>query len=105
MSGKMSRRKFLSSAAAVAVAPMIVPGTALGLNGAVAPSERITAAGIGIRGRGFDDLRNMITHKDVQVLAICDIQKKQRYAVKAFVDERYGNKDCAMYSDMREFFE
>ena len=31
--------------------------------------------------------------------------QKQRYAVKAFVDERYGNKDCAMYSDMREFFE
>lgn len=105
MSGKMNRRKFLSRAAAAAVAPMIVPASALGRGGAVAPSERITAAGIGIRGRGFDDLRSMIKYDDVQVLAICDIQKKQRLAVKAFVDERYGNQDCAMFSDMREFFE
>ncbi len=105
MSMKMNRREFLSRTAAVAVAPMIVPASVLGKGGAVAPSERITVAGIGIQGRGFHDLQWMIRNQDVQFLAICDIQKKQRHKIKAFVDEFYSNTDCAMYSDMREFFE
>ncbi len=103
MKRKISRRRFLSSAVAAVAAPYVVPGSALGLNGATAPSERITAAGIGIRGRGMHDLRWMIQHKDVQVLAICDVTKKQRESVKAFVDDHYGNNDCAMYRDIREF--
>ncbi len=103
MSNKLSRRKFLSGAAAAVAAPYIVPASALGKDGATAPSERITVGCIGIRGRGFHDLRWMIQHKDVQVLAICDIQKVQRHAIKDFVDNHYGTKDCAMYQDMREF--
>ncbi len=103
MDNTMNRRNFLSSAAAAFAMPMIVPASALGRGGAVAPSERITAAGIGIHGRGFHDLRWMIGNKDVQVLAICDVWKQQRLAVKEFVDEFYGNTDCAMYRDIREF--
>ena len=105
MSGTINRRKFLSSTVAAALAPMIVPASALGLGGAVAPSERITVGCIGIRGRGFHDLRWISKYNDVQVLSICDIQKKQRLEVKAFVDNLYGNQDCKMYSDMRVFFE
>lgn len=103
MKNKITRRSFLSTAAAVVAAPNIVPAAVLGRGGATPPSERITAAGIGIHGRGFHDLRWMIENEDVQVLAICDIWKQQREAVKAFVDEKYGNKDCAMYRDIREF--
>lgn len=103
MDNTMNRRDFLSSAAAAFAAPMIVPASVLGRGGAVAPSERITAAGIGIHGRGFHDLRWMIGNKDVQVLAICDVWKQQRLAVKEFVDEFYGNTDCVMYRDIREF--
>ncbi|MDP6524350.1 MAG: Gfo/Idh/MocA family oxidoreductase [Kiritimatiellia bacterium] len=104
---KVTRRRFLKTAAgsgAAAVAmPMIVPSRVLGLNGAVPPSEKIVAAGIGIQGRGSGDLRWIMGHKDVQMVAICDIQKKQRLAVKARVDASYGTKDCAMYMDIREF--
>jgi len=39
----------------------------------------------------------------VQFVAICDAKKSQREAVKRIVDNKYGNKDCAMYRDMREF--
>lgn len=67
MSNTMNRRKFLKCATAAVAAPMIVPASALGRDGAVAPSERITAAGIGIRGRGFHDLQWMIRNEDVQV--------------------------------------
>lgn len=103
MSTRISRRDFMSRSAAVVAAPYIVPASVLGRGGMTPPSERITVAGIGIHGRGFHDLRWIIGHQDVQVLAICDVWKQQRLAVKAFVDEHYGNQDCAMYRDIREF--
>ena len=103
MTKKLTRRGFLSASAAAVAAPMIVPASALGRDGTVAPSERITVGCIGIHGRGFSDLQWLIGNKDTQVLAICDIWKQQREKVKAFVDETYGNTDCAMYRDLREF--
>ena len=103
----VTRRQFLKTAAqvgaAAVVAPMIVPASVLGKNGAVPPSEKIIAAGIGIQGRGTGDMGWLIGQPDVQVVAICDLQKKQRLAIKGLVDGRYGNKDCAMFSDIREF--
>ena len=104
MSNKVTRRNFLAMAAAAVAAPQVVPASVLGRGGATPPSERITAAGIGIRGRGMHDLQWMIRNEDVQVLAICDVWKRQREAVKALLDGHYANKDCAMYRDMREFF-
>ncbi len=103
MDSKLTRRKFLAGTAAAIGMPLIVPASALGRDGTVAPSERITVGCIGIHGRGFGDLQWIIGNKDVQVLAICDIWKQQRLKVKDFVDEHYGNKDCAMYRDLREF--
>ncbi len=103
MSGKISRRSFLSKTTAAAIAPSIVPASVLGLGGATPPSERITVGCIGIRGRGMHDLRWIIGNGDVQVVAICDLAKRQRVAIKKFVDEHYGNTDCKMYRDLREF--
>jgi hypothetical protein len=103
MDSKLTRRKFLAGTAAAVAMPYIVPASALGRDGTVAPSERITVGCIGIHGRGFSDLQWLIGNKDTQVLAICDIWKQQRLKVKDFVDEHYGNKDCAMYRDLREF--
>ena len=87
----------------VAAAPWIVPASALGRGGAVAPSERIVAGGIGIGGRGSGDLRWMMQESDVQLVAVCDVQRGRREAVKRMVDEKYGNNDCAVYRDLREF--
>jgi len=86
-------------------APCIVPASALGKDGAVAPSERIIAGGIGIHGRGMYDVQWIMRHPDVQFVAICDLQKKQRLAVKEYVDKHYGNQDCAMYPEINEFLE
>ena len=102
----LSRRRFLQRAAlatgAVAV-PTLIPGSALGLNGSVPPSGRIVLGGLGVGNRGSDDLRWMLPEKDVQFVAICDARQSQRRAVKRIVDTHYGNSDCAMYRDMREF--
>ena len=99
----VTRRAFLKRAAALATVPYIVPASALGLGGKVAPSERIVLGGMGVGRRGSHDLRWMLPAQDVQFVAICDARKESREAVKQIVDTHYGNNDCAMYSDMREF--
>lgn len=102
----LNRRQFLrrsALAAGVVVVPAIIPGSALGLNGAVRPSERIVMGGLGIGNRGSDDLRWMLPERDIQFVAVCDAKRAQREAVKRIIDGHYGNKDCATYRDMREF--
>jgi hypothetical protein len=104
--GFLSRRQFLKKAAVAASAlaiPYYIPASALGRNGYVAPSERIVLGGIGIGGRGTSDLQWMIAEPDVQFVAVCEVRKQRRDAVKNLVDGKYGNKDCATYRDIREF--
>ena len=102
----LSRRRFLKTSAAasgLAAAPFFIPASALGKSGAVAPSERIVVGAIGIQHRGMHDLKWLIKHADVQFVAICDLQKKQRLAIKDFVDKHYGTNDCAMYPEINGF--
>jgi hypothetical protein len=100
---KLTRRTFLRRAAAAAAIPYIVPATVFGRDGKVPPSERIILGGMGVGNRGSHDLRWMLPEKDVQFVAICDAKKSSRENVKRIVDTRYGNNDCKMYRDMREF--
>ncbi|NQT14022.1 MAG: Gfo/Idh/MocA family oxidoreductase [Planctomycetes bacterium] len=104
----LSRRRFLKTTAkagALAVAPYLVPASALGRGGAVPPSERIVVGGIGIQHRGMHDLGWIMRREEVQFVAICDLQKKQRLAVKEVVDQHYGTKDCATYPEINGFLE
>ena len=101
-----TRRRFLTRAAMAASAvalPDYVPASALGRGGAVAPSERIVMGGIGMGGRGSYDLGWMLTERDVQWVAVCDVRKSGRDAAKQRVDGKLGNRDCAVYGDLREF--
>jgi predicted dehydrogenase len=102
----LTRRRFLTQgvmAASAVALPYYVPASAMGLGGTVAPSERIVMGGIGMGGRGSSDLGWMLNEPDVHWVAVCDVRKSQRQAAKDVVDTKYGNKDCAMYSDMRQF--
>ena len=102
---RVTRRSLLKKSAAVGAAvaaPMIIPASALGRNGAVAPSERIVVGGIGIGRRGGYDLSCFLPQKDVQFVAVADIKKKRRGEVKAIVDKHYGNDKCETYRDFRE---
>ena len=77
---RLSRRRFLvASGAAVGAGlavPAIIPASALGADGAVAPSNRI---GVGMIGLG----RQAIAHNlpvfaraaDAQVVALCDVDR------------------------------
>ncbi len=105
---KLHRRRFLKtalSASAAVMAPQIIPSSALGRDGAVAPSERIVVGGIGIGNRGTYDLGCFLEQKDVQFVAVCDVKESRRKAVKNLTDQKYGNQDCDMYRDFRELLD
>ena len=103
----MTRRSLLRRAgvasAAAASAPYVLTSAALGADGRPPASDRIVAGGIGIRSRGRHDLTWMMGEKDVQFVAICDVQRSSREMVKQIVDKHNGNTDCKMYRDLREF--
>lgn len=101
-----NRRTFLKGsfcAASACAMPSLIPASALGRDGHVAPSERIVMGAIGIGKRGEGVLKNwVLPEKDVQFVAICDVRKTRREYVKQTADEHYHNTDCAMYRDLRE---
>lgn len=102
----ISRRRFLQRSAAastVFAVPCIIPASALGRGGAVAPSERLLMGGIGIGRRGGSDLKWMMAEPDIQFVAICDVRKDRREGVKRTIDSKYGTTDCTMHRDLREF--
>ncbi|MGN0846735.1 MAG: Gfo/Idh/MocA family protein [Kiritimatiellia bacterium] len=100
---KLSRRSFLAHAGGAVALPWLVPASALGRDGAVAPSNRIVMGAIGLGNRGTSDLCSwVLPEKDVQFVAICDVRKDRRDAIKALTDQHYGNTDCAQYIDMKE---
>jgi predicted dehydrogenase len=106
---RVDRRRFLktaATAAATAVAfPYIIPSSALGKDGAVAPSERLVIGGIGIGNRGTYDLGCFLEQPDVQFVAVCDVKAARRDAIKSMVDQRYSNQDCGRYRDFRELLD
>jgi hypothetical protein len=106
---RSTRRRFLGSTLAAAGAaigaPTIIPSSALGRDGAVAPSERVIVGGIGIGNRGTYDLGCFLEQKDVQFAAVCDVKEVRRLAVKKRVDELYGNQSCLMFRDFRELLD
>jgi hypothetical protein len=102
----LSRRSFLRHASiwagGIAVAPTFIPARDLGRDGNVAPSERIVLGAIGIGNRGTYVLNCFLPEPGVQFVAICDVKEARRQAAKNKADTLYGNKDCAMYRDLRE---
>jgi hypothetical protein len=108
----LTRRGFLGRAAAAsgaAAAPWIVPASALGADGAVAASERIGLGIIGLGVMGSGHVRHLAGRGDVQVLAVCDVDRSRRDAAKAIVGEAGAAqraagtfRGCEAYNDYRE---
>jgi predicted dehydrogenase len=96
-----NRRDFFRAAAAAAF-PAIVPGSALGLNGAVAASNRLTIATIGVGWMGGGHVDNFLKVPDAQYVAVCDLDEEHLAAAKAKIDKKYGNTDCAVYRSFEE---
>jgi len=119
---KTTRRKFLGSGGRILgsafLAPSIIPPSALGKDGSVAPSNRITMAflGMGTMGEGHIFGKawtylpgGYIGREDVQVLAVCDVWRNKREEYQHKVNEYYaarsgkgGYKSCQAYRDFRD---
>ena len=118
----LSRRGFLRQSAwalgAALAAPAFIPASALGRGGAMPPSERVTMGFIGVGGQGTGHLLGgawtyltggYAARKDVQVLAVCDINRDHRESATRRVNQNYaqtlgqGNyKSCEGYVDFRQ---
>ncbi|UCH64256.1 MAG: Gfo/Idh/MocA family oxidoreductase [Fidelibacterota bacterium] len=105
----ITRRKFLkratAAAAGVAGFPYLIPASALGKTGNVAPSNRIVIGVIGTGGQGMYDMRGFLNKEEAQVVAVCDVDTDHRNQARDTVNEKYGNRDCATYNDFRELIE
>ena len=120
---KTSRRLFLKKSSALALTalsgPYIIPSSALGADGHVAPSNRIALGVIGTGNQGTNDMRAFLSDERVQVLAVCDLNKESpgywngavagRDPAKRAVEKHYAAKTasgsykgCDAYEDFRE---
>ena len=82
---KATRRQFLQRAGATATAavafPHIVPSSALGKDGAVAPSNRIAMGWIGTGGQGRGLMGIFMGWPEAQVVAACDVDRVDTTAI------------------------
>jgi hypothetical protein len=121
----LSRRSFLGRSlgllGAAAAAPALIPASALGRDGAVAPSERITMGFIGVGTQGGGHLLGgawtyltggYAARKDVQVLAVCDVWRDRRESARVRVDRHYAEiygqgryRSCEAYVDFRNILD
>ncbi len=123
MNHKITRRTFLNNAASVAGAaaafPYIVPSSAMGGAGNVAPSNRIVMGCIGTGNQGTNDLKDFLQDSRVQIVAVCDVNRQSngywdnriggREPAKVIVTEHYTRtsapgayKGCRAYEDFRD---
>ncbi len=104
-----SRRKFIkrtiASGIGIAVFPQIIPASALGKNGHVAPSNRITMAVIGAGSQGMGDAKWFNRNNEIQFIAACDVDKAHRDRAKLVFDNHNNNTDTRTYLDYRELLE
>jgi len=82
--------------------PTIIPSSALGLDGKVAPSNRIVVGGIGLGPRGREVLKHFLSQTDVQFVMIADVQETRREVVRVMTNRHYNNQDCQKTRDMYE---
>ncbi len=106
------RRGFLKCAGAAIAFPTIIPSSALGLGGSVAPSNRLNIGliGLGLMMRGHKG--TMLGYEGAHVLAVCDVDRTKRENAKAEVESKYAKnrssgkyKGCDAYNEYERVVE
>jgi predicted dehydrogenase len=93
-----SRRNFIRSASAIVAGAGLVSALPSSLR-AMAPSDRLNIAAIGINGMGWNDLNAILKNPAARCVALCDVDKnvldkrvaeltQRGYTVKAYSDYR-----------------
>ncbi|MCL4402320.1 MAG: Gfo/Idh/MocA family oxidoreductase [Acidobacteria bacterium] len=100
--GGCSRRQILTGAAAASAAPMLIPSTVLGKQGS-APSNRINLGFIGLGTLGPGHLQTFLKMQEVQVVALCDVDRARLAKAKSTVDAVYAG--ARTHNDFRELLD
>ncbi len=101
---RLSRRDVLRRGAAVA-APWFIPRAVLGSARRSAPSERITLGLIGVGNMGSAHLSAFLGYREVQIVAICDVDRTKRRRACRQVNEHYGHgarTGCRAYNEFEK---
>lgn len=105
----MKRKDFLKTLGSAVFLPTIIPASALGRDGFVAPSNRVVMGSIGLGGQGSLDTKNFLGDKRVQLVALCDVcGRSNRYGYGhtntrgAEVFKEQHKLDIPIYKDFRE---
>ncbi len=102
MSESVNRREFLSTTAAAIALPILVPGRALGLDGATPASETVNVGVIGCGGRARSMVDESKGIAEMRIAAVCDCFKP---AVETFVREVGPEAGWAAYDDLHEMLD
>src|SRR5262245_16434179 len=91
----ISRRTFLKRASVAATsamaAPLLAPSPILGAGTATPPNDRITVGFIGTGKMAHDyHLSTLSGFKDVQCLAVCDVDATRRAHARKYIEDRYA---------------
>ena len=107
MSG-IGRRRFVQGTAGALALPWIVPSRARA-KGAVGPNDKVVMGVIGTGGRGGGLADGFANMKDVQVVAVCDVDKARLEGAQRRIEGKYAAqraageyKGCTAYRDLRE---
>jgi predicted dehydrogenase len=102
MKSFLTRRAFLQRTTTM-TAPLLIPSAVLGLNGEIAPSNRITVGFIGTGDHGTNwNLSYYLRLPAAQVVAVCDVDSKRMERAKETVEERYKTSGLFATKDFRE---
>lgn len=104
MNTPLNRRNFLQRAtASLIAAPLIVPSSVFGADGAVAPGNRINVGfiGVGEHGTGWN-LPPYLRNPAARVIAVCDVDGRRLRRAKETVNAHYLTEDCFATRDFRE---
>jgi predicted dehydrogenase len=116
------RRTFIrttgTSLIGAGVAPTLIPSSAFGGSGRPAPNDRIVMGIIGTGNQGTNDMKKFLSDERVQVVAVCDVNRRSpgywdgavagRQVAKEIVELHYGETQpsgsysgCDEYEDFR----
>lgn len=99
----LSRRSFLRGAAAAAAAPVVVPGSVLGLGQAVAPSGRIAYGFVGTGSHSRDwNMVQVFRCPEAEIVAVCDVDKNMLRLGIEKVEKHYKKQGLFATGDFRE---
>lgn len=95
----MHRRNFLLNTSALLAGSALLPSSLR----AIAPSDRIRFAAIGINGMGWSDLNALLNHPEAECVALCDVDKN--VLEKRAAELAKKNIKVKLYADYRKLLE